>query len=121
MLFGTCNCRLDASAPSRRGLLCAGGVGFVSALIGTLVGTLQTARAQALGSQVPEVDRLAIRMVTDNQVIQFVPPKSAPASLLSEEQAAIRLPMRRPAPLSTANGGCRCMPNCCAAGKCATS
>ena len=73
MLFATCNCRLDASAPSRRGLLCAGGVGFVSALIGTLVGTLQTARAQALGSQVPEVDRLAIRMVTDNQVIQFVP------------------------------------------------
>jgi 7,8-dihydropterin-6-yl-methyl-4-(beta-D-ribofuranosyl)aminobenzene 5'-phosphate synthase len=33
----------------------------------------QTAQAQALGSQVPEVDWLAVRMVTDNEVIQFVP------------------------------------------------
>jgi 7,8-dihydropterin-6-yl-methyl-4-(beta-D-ribofuranosyl)aminobenzene 5'-phosphate synthase len=56
-------------------LLCAGGAGFVSALIGTLVGTSRTAQAQALGSQVPEVDRLAVRIVTDNQVIQFVPPE----------------------------------------------
>jgi len=31
------------------------------------------AQAQALGSQVPEVDRLAVRMVTDNVIIQFVP------------------------------------------------
>jgi 7,8-dihydropterin-6-yl-methyl-4-(beta-D-ribofuranosyl)aminobenzene 5'-phosphate synthase len=75
MLFGTCNCHLGASSISRRGLLCAGGAGFVSALIGTLVGTSRTAQAQALGSQVPEVDRLAVRIVTDNQVIQFVPPE----------------------------------------------
>jgi len=54
-------------------LLCAGGAGFVSALIGTLVGTSRTAQAQTLGSQVPEVDRLAVRMVTDNEVILFVP------------------------------------------------
>ena len=75
MLFGTCNCHLGAPSISRRGLLCAGGAGFVSALIGTLVGTSRTAQAQALGSQVPEVDRLAVRIVTDNQVIQFVPPE----------------------------------------------
>jgi 7,8-dihydropterin-6-yl-methyl-4-(beta-D-ribofuranosyl)aminobenzene 5'-phosphate synthase len=73
MLFGTCNCNPGTSSLSRRGLLCAGGAGFVSALIGTLVGTARTAQAQALGSQVPEVDRLAVRIVTDNQVIQFVP------------------------------------------------
>jgi 7,8-dihydropterin-6-yl-methyl-4-(beta-D-ribofuranosyl)aminobenzene 5'-phosphate synthase len=54
-------------------LLCAGGAGFVSALISTLVGSSRTAQAQALGSQVPEVDRVAVRMVTDNQVIMFVP------------------------------------------------
>jgi 7,8-dihydropterin-6-yl-methyl-4-(beta-D-ribofuranosyl)aminobenzene 5'-phosphate synthase len=71
MLFGTCNCRLGSL--SRRGLLCAGGAGFVSALISTLVGSSRTAQAQALGSQVPEVDRVAVRMVTDNQVIMFVP------------------------------------------------
>src|SRR5665811_1864450 len=73
MLFGACKCNLSASSISRRGLLCAGGAGFMSALIGTLVGASRTAQAQALGSRVPEVDRLAVRIVTDNQVIQFVP------------------------------------------------
>jgi len=73
MLFGGCNCRIEASPISRRGLLCAGGAGFVSVLIGTLLEASQTAQAQTLGSRVPEVDRLAVRMVTDNEVIQFVP------------------------------------------------
>jgi 7,8-dihydropterin-6-yl-methyl-4-(beta-D-ribofuranosyl)aminobenzene 5'-phosphate synthase len=63
MLFNTCNCNLEAASISRRGLLCAGGAGFVSALVGTLVGTSRTAQAQALGSQVPEVDRLAVRVL----------------------------------------------------------
>ena len=72
MLFGTCNCH-PRSPISRRGLLCAGGAGFVSALIGTLAGNARTARAQALGSRVPEVDRVAVRIVIDNQIIQFIP------------------------------------------------
>src|SRR5215510_587411 len=72
MLFGTCNC-LPRWPISRRGLLCAGGAGFVSSLIGTLAGSERTARAQALGSKVPEVDRVAVRIVTDNQIIQFIP------------------------------------------------
>ena len=73
MLFSVCNCNSGASSISRRRLLCAGGAGFVSGLIGTLVATSRTAQAQALGSQIPEVDRLAVRMVTDNVIIQFVP------------------------------------------------
>jgi 7,8-dihydropterin-6-yl-methyl-4-(beta-D-ribofuranosyl)aminobenzene 5'-phosphate synthase len=72
MLFNACNC-YPASSVSRRVVLCAGGAGFVSALISTLVESSRTAQAQALGSQVPEVDRVAVRMVTDNQVIMFVP------------------------------------------------
>ena len=72
MLFGSCNCH-SRLPMSRRRLLCAGGAGFVSALIGTLAGSARTARAQALGSSVPEVDRVAVRIVTDNQVIQFIP------------------------------------------------
>src|SRR5258708_38451597 len=72
MLFGSCYCH-PSSPVSRRRLLCAGGAGFVSALIGTLVGNERTARAQALGSKVPEVVRGAVRIVTDNQVIQFIP------------------------------------------------
>jgi len=100
MLFGRCNCNPGASSISRRGLLYAGGAGFVSALVATLVGTSQTAQAQALGSQVPEVDRLAVRMVTDNQAIQFVPSEqNLRISLLSEERAAKRPLMRRHAPL----------------------
>jgi 7,8-dihydropterin-6-yl-methyl-4-(beta-D-ribofuranosyl)aminobenzene 5'-phosphate synthase len=54
-------------------LLCASGAGFVSALISTLVGSSRTAQALALGSQVPQVDRLAVRIVTDNHLALFVP------------------------------------------------
>ncbi|WP_336490907.1 MBL fold metallo-hydrolase [Methylobacterium nigriterrae] len=73
MQFGSCNCNSLASFISRRGLLCAGGAGFVTALIGTLVSTSQTAQAQALGSKPPEIDSLAVRIVTDNQLIKFIP------------------------------------------------
>jgi 7,8-dihydropterin-6-yl-methyl-4-(beta-D-ribofuranosyl)aminobenzene 5'-phosphate synthase len=73
MLFGTCNCNSRASSISRRGLLCAGGAGFVTALIGTLAGSSRTAQAQALASKPPEVDSLAVRIVTDNQIIKFIP------------------------------------------------
>src|SRR5215469_11713036 len=45
---------------------------FVSAVIGTLVGTARTARAQTLGSRVPEVDRLAVSIVTDNYFFPYL-------------------------------------------------
>ncbi len=57
----------------RSGPLCAGGAGFVSAVIGTMVANARTAQARPLGRTVPEVDRVAVRMVTDNVVIQFIP------------------------------------------------
>lgn len=72
MLFGTCNCNSNASSISRRGLLCGGGAGFVTALIGTLASSSRTARAQALSTP-PEVDSVAVRIVTDNQIIKFIP------------------------------------------------
>jgi 7,8-dihydropterin-6-yl-methyl-4-(beta-D-ribofuranosyl)aminobenzene 5'-phosphate synthase len=72
VLFGSCNC-LSASGPSRRDLVCGGGAGFVTALVAALVGSGRTARAQALGACVPEVDRLAVTIVTDTQVIKFIP------------------------------------------------
>src|SRR3979490_222950 len=73
MFIGTCNCDPRTLSMSRRGLLCAGGAGFVSALIGTLAGSSRTARAQALASNPPEVDSLAVRIVTDNQIIKWIP------------------------------------------------
>ena len=73
MLFSACNCLPRSPGLSRRNLLCAGGAGFVSALVGTLAGTGRIARAQPLGSRVPEVDRLAVTIVTDTQIIKFIP------------------------------------------------
>ena len=73
MLFGTCNCNSTASSISRRSLMCAGGAGFVTALVGTLAGISRTAQAQTLTSKPPEVDSLAVRIVTDNQIIKFIP------------------------------------------------
>ena len=73
MLFGGCNCMPVPSSVSRRALICGGGAGFVSALVGTLAGTGRTTRAQALGSRVLEVDRLAVTIVTDTQIIKFIP------------------------------------------------
>ena len=73
MLFGGCGCVSGSSLLSAYGSLCAGGAGFVSAMIGAMAANSRTADAPKLGRNVPEVDRLAVRMVTDNIVIQFVP------------------------------------------------
>ncbi len=76
MFFGTCNC--NPRLKSRRDLLCAGGAGFVSALISTMIGSGQTARAETLGGRsVPEVDRLSVRMVTDIIVRRLSPSQKA--------------------------------------------
>jgi 7,8-dihydropterin-6-yl-methyl-4-(beta-D-ribofuranosyl)aminobenzene 5'-phosphate synthase len=73
MLFGTCNCRPVSCGVSRRDFICGGGAGFVYTLVGTLAGSSRTARAQALGSRVAEVDRVAVTIVTDTQIIKFIP------------------------------------------------
>src|SRR6266567_5275480 len=68
MLFGSCNCITRPSFLSRRRLLCAGGAGFVSALVSTMIGNGQTAQAKTLSSTVPEVDHLSVRIVSDIMV-----------------------------------------------------
>jgi 7,8-dihydropterin-6-yl-methyl-4-(beta-D-ribofuranosyl)aminobenzene 5'-phosphate synthase len=72
MLFGPCVEGPLAPFLSA-GALCSGGAGFVSAVIATLAASAKTAPAMSLGKTVPQVDRLAVRMVTDNIVIQFIP------------------------------------------------
>ena len=69
MLFNLCNCATALSDAS----LCAGGAGFVSAMIGALASAQRTAPAKTLRAGVPEVDRVAIRIVTDNVTQLFVP------------------------------------------------
>ena len=74
MLFGTCNCHSSASSISRRGLLCGGRAGFVTALIGILAKQFTNcAGARARLHAPPEVDSVAVRIVTDNQIIKFIP------------------------------------------------
>lgn len=70
MLFNLCNC----GAPlAEFGTLCGGGAGFVPAMMAALAGAARTAPAKVLKGGVPAVDRVAVRVVTDNIVIQFVP------------------------------------------------
>ena len=70
MLFGGCNCLQEASALSS---ICAGGAGFISAMVGAMVAAARTQDASKVGRSVPQVDKLAVRIVTDNIVINFVP------------------------------------------------
>ena len=71
MLFNICNC--GPSLAANLAPLCGGGAGFISAVVATLAANAKTQAAKTLRGEVPIVDRLAVRMVTDNIVIQFIP------------------------------------------------
>jgi 7,8-dihydropterin-6-yl-methyl-4-(beta-D-ribofuranosyl)aminobenzene 5'-phosphate synthase len=58
---------------SRRQALCGGGAAILSSLMAGLIGGSRPARAQALGTSVPEVDRLAVRVVTDSYQLAISP------------------------------------------------
>jgi 7,8-dihydropterin-6-yl-methyl-4-(beta-D-ribofuranosyl)aminobenzene 5'-phosphate synthase len=71
MLFNLCNCVPGSSLAASS--LCAGGAGFVTAMMATLAANNRTQAAKTLRGEVPVVDSLAVRMVTDNVIVQFVP------------------------------------------------
>ncbi len=73
MLFGPCAQDTAATFLPAASSLCAGGAGFVTAMMAALAADARTAPAKTLGRAVPQVDKLAVRIVTDNIVIQFVP------------------------------------------------
>jgi 7,8-dihydropterin-6-yl-methyl-4-(beta-D-ribofuranosyl)aminobenzene 5'-phosphate synthase len=54
------------SGVSRRDVLCAGGAAAFSSLVAALTGAAKAARAQALDGAVPQVERLAVRVVIDS-------------------------------------------------------
>lgn len=79
MLFGeACDCLrqhpfvAEEMSLNRRDLLCAGGAGFLTALVGTLMAVSKTARAEPI-TQILEVDRVAVRILTDNYTFIFDP------------------------------------------------
>jgi 7,8-dihydropterin-6-yl-methyl-4-(beta-D-ribofuranosyl)aminobenzene 5'-phosphate synthase len=73
MLFGPCAVDPAATFLPAAGSLCAGGAGFITAVVGALAAGGKTRSAPTLGRVPPEVDWLGVRIVTDNVVIQFVP------------------------------------------------
>jgi 7,8-dihydropterin-6-yl-methyl-4-(beta-D-ribofuranosyl)aminobenzene 5'-phosphate synthase len=102
MLFGPCIQDPAATFLSNAGALCTGGAGFVSAVIATLAAGAKTAPAKTLGKAVPQVDRLAVRMVTDNIVIQFIQSETH-EGLTVERRARADLAPDRP-PRTALNG-----------------
>ncbi len=94
MLFGPCAADPAATfLPAAQ--LCAGGAGFIAAMAGTLAAAGKTAPARTLGGAVPVVDRLAVRIVTDNIVIQFVPNETRDG-LAIERKSGNTVPDRPP-------------------------
>ena len=73
MLFGPCAQDAAASFLPATSSLCGGGAGFITAMMATLAANARTTPAKTLRGAVPVVDTLAVCMVTDNFVIQFVP------------------------------------------------
>ena len=71
MLFNLCQCSAPLAASAAP--VCAGGAGFVTAMMAALAAAARTKPAQMLRGHVPEVDRVSVRIVTDNIVTQFVP------------------------------------------------
>ena len=91
MLFGPCTQNAVASFLPVTSLLCSGGAGFVTAMMATLATNARTAPAKTLGGGVPVVDTLAVRMVTDNIVIQFVPSEKRDGLTIERRSGNTRL------------------------------
>ncbi len=62
---------------SRRDVICGGGASVFSAMIAALLGGTRAARAEALSGSVPEVDALAVRVVTDSYQFAVAPSRTA--------------------------------------------
>jgi 7,8-dihydropterin-6-yl-methyl-4-(beta-D-ribofuranosyl)aminobenzene 5'-phosphate synthase len=62
-----------ASGMTRRDVLCASGGALLGSLVAGLLGGAKPARAQTLSGPVPEVDRLAVRVVTDSYQLAIAP------------------------------------------------
>jgi 7,8-dihydropterin-6-yl-methyl-4-(beta-D-ribofuranosyl)aminobenzene 5'-phosphate synthase len=64
-----CQC----SAIHRRDLMCGGGAVLFSATVGTLMGSQKPVRAETMSGKVPEIDRVAVRVVVDSYQFAVAP------------------------------------------------
>ena len=67
MLFSQCH------AMHRRDVLCGGGAAMFSTIVATLLGSAKAGRAAPISGSVPEVDRVAVRVLVDNYQFAVVP------------------------------------------------
>ena len=67
MLICQCN------AMHRRDVVCGGGAAMFSAIVATLIGGAKPVRAETIADSVPEIDRLAVRVVVDNYQFAVAP------------------------------------------------
>src|SRR6185437_4796163 len=93
MLFNVCN--YGPALVANFAHVCGGGAGFISAVIATLAAGAKTAPAKTLRGDVPAVDKLAVRMVTDNIVIQFIPSETR-GGVTVERKSGNTVPDRPP-------------------------
>ena len=93
MLFNLCNCAAAFVSPGDP--LCIGGAGFVTAVMATLAANARTREAKRLRENVPEVDQLAVRIVTDNLTQLFVPEETRDG-LTIERRVPFSYPDRSP-------------------------
>ena len=67
MLICQCN------AIHRRDVVCGGGAALFSAIVTTLLGSARPVRAEMIAGKVPEVDRVAVRVVVDSYQFAVAP------------------------------------------------
>jgi 7,8-dihydropterin-6-yl-methyl-4-(beta-D-ribofuranosyl)aminobenzene 5'-phosphate synthase len=67
MLICQCN------AIQRRDVVCGGGAALFSAIVATLIGSEKPVRAETMSGKVPEIDRLAVRVVVDSYQFAVAP------------------------------------------------
>jgi 7,8-dihydropterin-6-yl-methyl-4-(beta-D-ribofuranosyl)aminobenzene 5'-phosphate synthase len=67
MLICQCN------AIHRRDVVCGGGAAMFSAIVATLIGSEKPVRAETISGKVPEVDRVAVRVVVDSYQFAVAP------------------------------------------------
>ena len=64
--------------PDRRDVICGGGAAVFSAMIATLLGGAKPVRAAPIDGAVPELDRVAVRVLTDSYQFAVAPSRKAP-------------------------------------------
>jgi 7,8-dihydropterin-6-yl-methyl-4-(beta-D-ribofuranosyl)aminobenzene 5'-phosphate synthase len=57
----------------RRDVLCGGGAAVFSTIVATLIGDAKPVRAEAISGSVPEIDRVAVRVVVDSYQFAVAP------------------------------------------------